>query len=123
MNEEDNLYLKNQDRYFKGLRDQYNTSEKFDAMADHKRLVYSTESLTYAIRPMEKLTDYVQRLSLHIEIMQNTNTTIHIEAPKGCWYTHKSPTCFMCSDRNCYTYLLNLLKTLAELHPTTIVRQ
>ncbi len=121
--EEDNIYLKNQENYFKGLRDQYNTSDKFDAMADHKRVVYSTESLVYAIRSMETLKQYQERLSLHIEIMQNINTSIHIEAPKGCWYTHKSPTCFMCADRNMYTYLLNLIKTIADLHPTTIVRQ
>ncbi len=121
--EEDKKYLERQDRYFNSLRDQYNTSEKYDAMADHKRIVYSTQSLTYAIRPMETISDYVNRLSLHIEIMQNTNTSIHVEAPKGCWYTHKSPTCFMCADRNCYTYLLNLLKTIAEIHPTTVPRQ
>jgi len=121
--EEDNIYLENQDRYFKGLRDQYNESNKYDNMEHHQQVIkMATSALLYSIRKQENLKNYTERLQIHVETLQQINHKTHVEAPKGCWHTHTRPDCFMCKDREMYTYLLNLFKVIAEQLPNYIPR-
>ncbi len=120
--ETDNDYLERQERQQKFLRDQYNTIEKYDAMEDYQRIVKQS-NLDYAIRVSENLENYLPRLQIHVEFNAKKNIKSHIQAPKGCWYTHKSPLgCFMCDDMNMIFYMLNLLKTLAKHQPEYIPR-
>ncbi len=111
--EEDTQYQKNQDNYNKGLRDQYNTLQEYEAMEDYQRIIKQGNS-NYMIREKEQLKDYLIRLETHIEYLAKINYKTHIDAPRGCWYTHKRPECFMCNDRNMHFYLLNLMKTLSK---------
>ncbi len=118
----DNDYLARQERQQKHLRDQYNNIEKYDAMEDYQRIIQQS-TLDYAIRKSENLENYISRLQIHIEFNAKKNIKTHIQAPKGCWYTHKSPLgCFMCDDLNMIHYLLNLLKTLAKYQPDYVPR-
>ncbi len=118
----DNDYLERQERQQKYLRDQYNEVEKYDAMEDYQRIIQQSTA-DYAIRKHEKLEDYITRLSIHVEYNAKKNIKTHIQAPKGCWYTHKSPLgCFMCDDMNMIHYMLNLLKTISKFQPEYIPR-
>ncbi len=118
----DNDYLERQERQQKYLRDQYNEVEKYDAMEDYQRIIQQSTA-DYAIRKQEKIIDYIQRLQIHVEFNAKKNIKTHIQAPKGCWYTHKSPLgCFMCDDMNMIHYMLNLIKTMAKYQPEYIPR-
>lgn len=120
--EEDNIYIKNQERYAQGLRDQYNTVAQYDALEDYQRIIHQAQ-MPYAVRTGETLQDYIPRLEAQIQFNANRNHKTHVDAPKGCWYTHKSPLgCFMCDDRNMTFYTLNLIKTLAKHTPLFIPR-
>ncbi len=120
--ETDNDYLERQERQQKYLRDQYNEVEKYDAMEDYQRIIQQS-NLDYAIRKQENLENYIARLQIHVEFNAKKNIKTHIQAPKGCWYTHKSPLgCFMCDDMNMIHYMLNLIKTIAKHQPTYIPR-
>ncbi len=118
----DNDYLERQERQQKQMRDQYNETEKYDAMEDYQRIIQQS-NLDYAIRKSETLENYLARLQIHVDFNAKKNIKTHIQAPKGCWYTHKSPLgCFMCDDMNMIHYMLNLLKTLAKYQPDYIPR-
>ncbi len=118
----DNDYLARQERQQKYLRDQYNESEKYDAMEDYQRIIQQS-NLDYAIRKQENLENYIERLQIHVDFNAKKNIKTHIQAPKGCWYTHKSPLgCFMCDDMNMIHYMLNLLKTMSKYQPDYIPR-
>ncbi len=120
--EYDNDYLERQERQQKQLRDQYNETEKYDALEDYQRIIQQS-NLDYAIRKSENLENYLARLQIHVDFNAKKNIKTHIQAPKGCWYTHKSPLgCFMCDDQNMIHYMLNLLKTLAKHQPDYIPR-
>ncbi len=118
----DNDYLERQERQQKFLRDQYNETAKYDAMEDYQRIIQQS-NLDYAIRKEENLENYITRLEIHVKFNATKNIKTHIQAPKGCWYTHKSPLgCFMCDDMNMISYMLNLLKTMAKYQPEYIPR-
>ncbi len=120
--EYDNDYLERQERQQKFLRDQYNESEKYDALEDYQRIIQQS-NLDYGIRKQENLENYLTRLEIHVNFNAKKNIKTHIQAPKGCWYTHKSPLgCFMCDDMNMIHYMLNLLKTIAKHQPDYVPR-
>ncbi len=118
----DNDYLERQERQQKQLRDQYNETTKYDALEDYQRVIQQS-NLDYAIRQSETLENYLARLEIHVDFNYKKNVKTHIQAPKGCWYTHKSPLgCFMCDDQNMIHYMLNLLKTISKYQPDYIPR-
>lgn len=120
--EEDNEYLIKMERYQKGLRDQYNTTVEYEALEDYQQIIKQGNA-NYMIREKETLQDYLIRLETHIEYLAKINYKTHIDAPRGCWYTHKRPECFMCNDRNMHFYLLNLVKTLSKYIGDYVPRQ
>ncbi len=108
--------------YEKSLRDQHNTLVETEALEDYQRIIQQS-TLDYALRKQETLQEYLYRIEIHVEINAQKNIKSHISAPKGCWYTHKSPLgCFMCDDMNMIHYLLNLLRSLAKHQPSLVLR-
>ncbi len=100
----------------KNLLDHYNTLEEKPDLTKCDRLVEA--KLEYSPRKHELWTDYAKNLKIHIAYAQKKNYKAHIDPPKGCWYTHRSPLgCFMCEDMELIHYMLKVIEYMGETHP------
>ncbi len=101
-------------------QDQYNTSDPLDITVYKRMLHDSTDK--YKLQDGEKLSQFVTRVQLHIDIGFEKNERIHISAPKGAWYQHRNPAgCFCCEDQNMIAYLINILHILAIKYPKSYI--
>jgi hypothetical protein len=75
----------------------------------------------FAPKPGQKVSEYAAKIKLHVEFQTKKNYRVHIEGPKGPWYTHRSPLgCFMCEDLELYTVLNSVLDYLSKKYPKMV---
>ena len=124
---DDTSYFQNEmeklERQQKNLHDQYNQEMSEFNVEEYVRKLRAASALKYAISPNEKLSDYMVRLRVHLDIAANKNIDTHVvNRNRGCWFTHKDKFgvgCFMCEDLQLIHYLMSLLEYLCKRYPTT----
>jgi len=63
----------------------------------------------------ERVSTWLARLGMAIYEAKERNTAVHINGPKGPWYTHRSGgPCFMCDDVTFIRILHNCLVGLSK---------
>ncbi len=104
------------ERHTQGLRDKYNTIREQPDINDYKTIINA--NIDYAPMKHENYLDYLQRLKIYAKISNEKNFMTHVTPPKGKqWYTHRSPSCFMCEDQNLISALVRVIGYLATKYP------
>jgi len=95
--------------------DQYNSLDNHEYTYTETR---NNSDLEYAPSKGQTLHSYAIEAEIYAKTGFKTNERSHINAPKGAWYTHKSPQgCFMCADQNLISVLIDVIKYLSTIYP------
>lgn len=122
--DEDSYFQKQMEeleRQQRGLRDNYNQENKELNPEEYQRKLRQGSMLKFGIAANEKLSDYLVRLKVHIDLAATKNANTHIvNNGRGCWFTHKDKFgvgCFMCEDLQIYSYLMSIIEHFAHKYP------
>ncbi len=98
-------------------RDRHNTIAQQSSTHDYKRIINA--SLQSAPHSGETLKDYIKKLKILQEISYIKNWETHVDNGRKTWYTHTSSmNCFMCSDQQFISVLIQVLQNISHENPT-----
>ncbi len=120
---EENNWLKKELRRIeltrKAMNDNYSTLEKPIDLANVENKHY----LPHKFAPQQGQTweSYVQQLKIYIKFATEKNASVHINGPRGSWYTHRSsPSCFMCEDVDLHHVMLHTMEMMSKQYPKQV---
>jgi len=96
------------------LTSQYTNEPKLDQY-DYKKIVNS--NIEYAPHEGETWKEYSVRIKIYADLGAKKNRLTHIDGPRKSWWTHRSPSCFMCEDVNLISMMVRVLCEMASVNP------
>lgn len=109
------------ERQQKDMHDQYNEENQEFNSEEYARQLKLGSMLKYGIAANERLSNYMIRLQVHIDLAGTKNIDMHVKNNgRGCWFTHKDKFgqgCFMCEDLNLIHYLTSIIGHFAHKYP------
>ncbi len=114
MSEEYLRQMRKLERQENDLTSQY-TNELTIQPDDYKKVINA--NITYAPHKSETWSNFAIRIKIYATLASEKSRKVHIDGPRKAWYTHRSPSCFMCEDMNLISLMSRVIDEMASKYP------